>query len=351
MKKNLLLLGLAVAAMTSCTNEEVLSELQESQKAISFDSFVNKSTRATETTNAITKFYAYAYYDDGDLASEIVFNGDAVTYDKNHTTSTKWSYGTEKYWTRNEYQFAGYANGNNADAVANVTFASGTLTIPSYTVDPDKNDLVADVKEAIDNTEGNATPSTVDFDFKHLLTKVKFKIQNRSQMYNMRITDLVVNGALQTGTCTVTSSSIVWDGRTTAKQYTPIANNQTGAYITIDDSKDAEGTDQKESVEFFVLPQELDNVTFTITANFYDANDQIVATKVFTDVAFAGKNRTDNIAKEAVNTWAPGTSYVYTLQLPVAAKPIVFGNPEVAEWTPGGTIELNPGGTGGTTIN
>ena len=347
MKKNLLLLGLAVAAMTSCTNDEVMSELQESPKAISFDSFVNKSTRATETTNAITKFYAYAYYADGNPASEVVFNGDAVTYDLNHTTSTKWSYGTEKYWTRNEYQFAGYANGNNADAVANVTFASGTLTIPSYTVDPDKNDLIADV-QAISNAAGKASSSTVDFDFKHLLTKVKFKIQNRSQMYNMRITDLVVDGALQTGTCAVTSSSIAWGSRTAEKQYTPIANNQTGDYITIDDGNDAEGTDQKESVEFFVLPQELANVKFTITANFYDANDQIVATKEFTEQPFADK-KNENSA--VVSEWAPGTSYVYTLQLPVAAKPIVFGTPGIAEWTPGGTIELNPGGTGGTTTN
>jgi hypothetical protein len=167
-------------------------------------------------------------------------------------------------------------------------------------------------------------------------------------MYNMRITDLVVDGALQTGTCAVTSSSIAWSSRTAVKQYTPIANNQTGAYITVDDGKDAEGTDQKESVEFFVLPQELADVKFTITANFYDANDQIVATKVFTEQPFADK-KNENSA--VVSEWEPGTSYVYTLQLPVAAKPIVFGTPGIAEWTPGGTIELNPGGTGGTTTN
>jgi hypothetical protein len=87
-------------------------------------------------------------------------------------------------------------------------------------------------------------------------------------------------------------------------------------------------------------------VKFSITATFYDDNNQVVATKTFTNAAFAGKNRTDDDTKEAVNTWAPGTSYEYTLSLPVAARPIVFGQPGFAEWewATGGIVELNPTG-------
>ena len=45
MKKNLWMHGVAVAALASCTQNEVLEVSNE--KAISFDSFLDKSARAT----------------------------------------------------------------------------------------------------------------------------------------------------------------------------------------------------------------------------------------------------------------------------------------------------------------
>lgn len=330
MKKNLLLLGLAVAAMTSCTNEEVLSELQESQKAISFDSFVNKATRAVTPTDAnISKFYAYAYYG----AGQTVFNGEVVT-----KSDSKWDYTNKAYWTKNVYQFAAYADGNNGAALSNVTFADGKLTIPSYTVS-DAKDLVADVIEK-DNSNFGVAAQDVQFTFDHLLTKVKFNIINTSPDYKMKITALTVTGAKATGKVDVTANGAVWtgDANANALTYTPVAAS--ADYIAkYDNNSEA---CKVSSEEMFVMPQDLANVKFSITATFYDNNNQVVATKTFTDAAFAGKNRTDNDTKEAVDTWAPGTSYEYTLSLPVAARPIVFGQPTIANWAIGGIVELNP---------
>ena len=342
MKKSFILLGLAVAAMTSCTNEEVLSELQENQKAISFDTFVNKATRAVSaagsTTNDIAKFYAYAYYEKSN-ATTTVFSGDPVTKD-----GSAWGYtGGDKYWTKNVYEFAAYANGNSADAVANVEFADETLTIPSYTVGT--ADLVADVIEK-DNKNGIVSGENVQFTFDHLLTKLQFKVVNTDSKYDMRITDLVINGAKNVGTCDVTASGATWTPSGTATTYIPIDNNATGDYITKVDN-DTE-KDQVVSAEFFVMPQDLANVTFSIVANFYDEDDQIVGTKTFDAVSIVNKDEN----QQDVEEWAPGTSYVYTLQLPIAAKPIIFGQPTVSGWANGGTIELNPGdddGSNGTT--
>ena len=335
MKKNLLLLGLAVAAMTSCTNEEVLSELQESPKAISFDSFVNKATRAVTPTDAnISKFYAYAYYD----ADQEVFDGEVVT----KRDTIKWGYDNTAYWTQNVYQFAAYADGNNGDALTGVTFAGEKLTIPSYTVSDDK-DLVADVITK-DNSNFGAAAQDVQFTFDHLLTKVKFNIINTSPDYKMKITALTVTGAKATGKVDVTASGAVWTGddKANAVTYTPVAASADTAYI----AKYVNNSDtcQVSSEEMFVMPQDLTNVKFSITATFYDDNNQVVATKTFTNAAFAGKNRTDNDKKEAVDAWAPGTSYEYTLSLPVAARPIVFGQPGIANWANGGIVELNPTG-------
>lgn len=46
MKKSILMLGLAVAAMTSCTNDEVMEVNQNN--LIKFESFVNKGTRTVD---------------------------------------------------------------------------------------------------------------------------------------------------------------------------------------------------------------------------------------------------------------------------------------------------------------
>lgn len=332
MKKSILLLGLAVAAMTSCTNDEVMSELQESPKAINFDSFVNKATRAVTPTDAnISKFYAYAYYG----ADQTVFDGEEVT-----KSGDKWDYTNKAYWTQNVYQFAAYADGNNGAALEDVAFADGTLTIPSYTV-TDAKDLVADVITK-DNSNFGVAAQDVQFTFEHLLTKVKFNIINTSADYKMKITALTVTGAKATGKVDVTATGAVWtgDANANAVTYTPVAAS--ADYIAKYDNNSE--TCKVSSEEMFVMPQGLTNVKFSITATFYDDNDQVVATKTFTNAAFAGKNRTDNDTKEAVDTWAPGTSYEYTLSLPVAARPIVFGQPGIANWATGGIVELNPTG-------
>ena len=65
MKKSFFVLGVAVAALASCTNEEVVDMPQS--RAIQFGTFVNHSTRSsvTETTEQnLQKFFVFGNYDD-----------------------------------------------------------------------------------------------------------------------------------------------------------------------------------------------------------------------------------------------------------------------------------------------
>lgn len=201
MKKQFLVLGLAVAAMTSCTNDEVLDVQQPVQKAIGFEGFVNKTTRAVETTNNdITKFYAYGYYEQPDKTvsgstTTTVFNNLTVTKDEDD----KWLYDLDSqtdgnqlaYWTNNKYWFAGIAKGNTDVNLTGVSFAEvsttvddettkeGKLTISDYTVGED--DIVAGVVD-IDNSGNNPVANdAVNMTFSHLLTKVKFTVHNNSK--------------------------------------------------------------------------------------------------------------------------------------------------------------------------
>ena len=56
------MLGLAVAAMTSCSNDELMEV--NTNNVITFESHVNKGTRAVADTenSKFTKFYVFGYH-------------------------------------------------------------------------------------------------------------------------------------------------------------------------------------------------------------------------------------------------------------------------------------------------
>ena len=106
MKKSLLMLGAAVAALASCTNEEVLNVAQN--KAISFESFVGKSTKAIgdiDENNRLSAFYVFGGYGEDENSVDLtnVFNNTEV--DGNGKAETT------EYWNNQYYQFVGYSNG------------------------------------------------------------------------------------------------------------------------------------------------------------------------------------------------------------------------------------------------
>lgn len=134
MKKSLLMLGAAVAALASCTNEEVLNVAQN--KAISFESFVGKSTKAIgdiDENNRLSAFYVFGGYGEDENSVDLtnVFNNTEV--DGNGKAETT------EYWNNQYYQFVGYSNGNQK--LENATIKDGVLYIPTYTVG--EKDLIA----------------------------------------------------------------------------------------------------------------------------------------------------------------------------------------------------------------
>lgn len=381
MKKQFLLLGLAVAAMTSCTSDEVLEQVQPTKQAIGFESFVNKTTRAITTTDApgqtetdgaiseisgLRKFFVHGFYGN----DAVVFNGIPVT---RAITDGKapWSYDLNTdnneddlaYWTRNTYQFGAYANGNNTDPIAGVNFAMGQstvdLTIPSYTV-TDDNDLVADIV-TVDNS--GLTNSTVDLSFEHMLTKVRFTVINNDAKYKMRIVEaLVINGAKNEGKCVISKNPNTglnvqalltsWtpaDGATDI-EYNPnflsslVVNGENHVNSSIEQSGNNQGTSVAGqyiaisqriiSEEFLVMPQDLTNVEFSIKAEFYDDNNQVVAEKEL-NLPVLG---TEENSKQM---WKANTVYNYTIGLPTSAAPIQFGTIDVSTWGTTEDIELN----------
>lgn len=372
MKKNLFLLGLAVAAMTGCTNDEVVDMMQPTQKAIGFESFVNKTTRAiTETTSpgndlstGMKKFHVYGYYN-YDAGTVTEFNGWEVTRQEvtnNTTTSLLWEYTvpsgkTQPYWTANKYYFAAVAQGNDAAKVDNVTFGSvtetaddgtettteGVLKIENFTVAYENNqtvtvcnanDLVADIVD-VEGSIGKT--ERVSFNFDHLLSKIQFKIINTStDGSTVDITAVKINGLKNTGTFTAARGNTAADfsDALTCENWEAIGSAYTD-FIAYQATTDVEPDDDVlTSAEFLVLPQDLDGLTVTLIATYRDGNGSIVDEQ----------NLTLNLSQTNYTSWKPQNAYLYQIGLPSSAKPIKFDVTGVEGWTSannGNAITLN----------
>lgn len=300
MKKNLLFLGMAVAALASCTNDEVF-DINKSNK-IQFDGFVNKDTRAvTNTDGDITKFHVFGYY-----GTTNVFNNVAVSKD-----GATWSYTNPVAWTANQYQFGAYATKNESDQLAAVAFADGKLTFTNYTA-ADANDLVAAVA-SVDNT--GLTNATVGFTFKHLLSKVKFALTNGTDKgYTMKVSNITFN-VLPAGTC-------VYDG---AAAWTPSGSAASLSFAGTTANIAAAATFTSE--DHIVIPsQALGEMKASFKVEFYDASDNKVDEKEYTNVAL-------KLNDAGTETWKPGYSYTYTATITSTTNYIQFAVTSVDTWT------------------
>ena len=294
MKKSLFVPGVAVAALASCTNEEVMDVAEN--RAIGFSSFVNNTTKAVtdlDKTGMGENFYVIGYYgaDNASMTSPVFTN--------EHSTAAY-------HWQNSQYyHFSAYSNGGERIA-DNVSFAPGTsnatLTITGYAVD-DQHDLVAAISDVVNCTDAtNQAP--VGLTFKHLLSKVRFTFNtDAGEQYTLGISDIQFTANKQ-GDVNYTTSATTWSNWATSEayEYDDIAD------LAIEDNLNSTSDGYVASVEKFVIPQAVPStsgqqiaVTFTATLQ----GDGVTGT--------ASKKFTANLTLPASETeWKAGYIYNYT---------------------------------------
>lgn len=261
MKKQLFVLGLAVAALASCTNEEV-TDIADSN-VIGFKApFVGNATKAvTDVDNSsLQNFYVYGLKNSTAL----------LTNEKVYKNGTAWGYDDIQKWVAATYSFAAYSNGGTATDVdgkieTGVSYdATDGLEIADYEVSTDNRDLVA----SISSTDINTTNTPVEFTFNHTLAKVKFTVQSSMGTNPINISDLSVTGVKDKATLTYTSAG--------GASWTNPTDNRTLSGATGTTTTDAPYSD-----EFVVIPQKNEiTVTFkaAITVDNTPINKQLSAT-------------------------------------------------------------------------
>lgn len=304
MKKSLFVLGVAVAALASCTNEEVVSVPEGN--SITFSSFVNNTTKAdaTVTKDNLTSFNVFGQYGTTSVFTNAPFTG----------SGQNWT-GEVAYWVANEtYRFAAYSDGNASLDEANLTFDFGTtnnasLTFKEYAAKD--ADLVAALSGDETRTDLSTTPAKVDLKFKHMLSKVKFTFKttdNHDLQFSVNSLKIGSQSDASTGAATTGEGKIAGNGSSATVTWTPGTANGSYEYAASDNNKVIEdfavsSTEAAKSVEKIVIPQSNETLYATFEVTGTDGGS-ITETKTFV----ASLQYDDSGVKE----WKPGYIYNYT---------------------------------------
>lgn len=306
MKKSFFVLGVAVAALTSCTNEEVVDMPQS--RAIQFGTFVNHSTRSnvTETTEqTLKKFFVFGNY--GEDTWTPVYTNVEVTGGTVGEQGQVWTPTQTAYWQKGKkYRFAAYSDGGNQNN--NVSFKANDqqLVFNSYTVDNTKDLIVA---IPVDVTAKASDNDPVNLSFYHMLSQVKFTFENKdSHDYKMKISDIKVN-AVKTATGIATYKS-TGNGAPAIDWKTKSATKDDYQFKDLEDiAEEVKG--DSHSTTCFVIPQSNENLEVTFTATFSDNSGKEIASNEFTGkLAHSG-----TIEGSKQNEWTSGFKYNYTVEI------------------------------------
>lgn len=326
MKKSLFMMGVAVAALSSCTQSEVLNVADNN--VIKFENaYVGKATRAATVldNDNFGSFYVYGYDGSQNIFENVnVFKGDG----------SAWGYDNlVEYADSKTYTFAAYSDGGTTKGTgqlaSGVTFSTTpatTLGITGYTT-TDNKDLIV----SFSHTNINDANAPVAFTFKHALAQVKFTIQSALGDENkIAISNFSVTGFGDKADLTYTMGenhevdAISWanlGGGTSATKTIDALDNNVATT-----SNSAYGT-------YVVIPQTVATLTMTFDATLYKADGTKVEKSGMT-ATVSGQEFTEGFRY----------NFIATIDGPDMGQ-ISFDKIEVEEWKEYGNgegIEIDP---------
>lgn len=246
--KKLFISMLAVAALASCSQEDVI--VADKGDLIGFNSFVENATRADYSTTDINTINVY-----GTVNNVLIYNYTPVTRpttDNGQGYNIEWTCGVKQYWIAGApYKFA-----------ALVDVPQGNITPDQYGMPASFTytaDGVTDVLYDYYETTGKAKENDiVPFTFKHLLSKVHFTVTNLSEYgnYTYTISEVKVTNTRPDGTYTVYTT----DEGTGSWASTSTATDTDFASI----ENVAKGT-PKTNADLLLIPGTSVGISFTVT--------------------------------------------------------------------------------------
>lgn len=347
--KKYFMMAIAAAAITSCSQDEVMEVAQK--QAINFgDAFVENATRAIDATydngeNKPTSFLVYGNTKGDETNAPIVPIFKGVTVSSENTSEGKvgntYFYDAQytQYWiTGNTYNFAAVVHGS----VAANDVVNGLPTKISYDATNQEDLLYAEAK----NITTKPTNGEVGFTFNHLLAKAMFTVKNTmttntaDYMYQYRVTNICINNAALSADYTVGAETPWGDAKTTYSTENPLSfgnvtenasteNGSTALLIGAVGKKD-EATSHYQRV---LIP-----ATYT-----YDATNKTGGLNITCTIETLLNGEVvdlQNFNKTISYTFAPGNAYNFIISLGLN-EPIKFTVTRVNNWVDQTGTEIN----------
>lgn len=372
MAKRFLILAVGALALTACTSEDVVDDVQTSSRnVITFENVVEKPSRAAAdlTTISLTQFNVFGFYtmQDEEKHAHKIFDNTPV-----RKQGGQWSYdGTVRYWAPgNTYYFYAYSCGSasveegisNQYGHFNIDMESGeklaserTLQIDDYICDAShQHDLLFASKIGYTAV---ATNPAVAFSFKHILTKLQARFTNNfSGEYDVVIKEVTVDDICNKGdynfvvSATTEAATSGWQDVTRTKNESTGQTDQPFVYL-LNDAEDTPVTVKSQNhpeASTTYKDQLVGNTkyAYVIPKDYTSNSDEKVYLNLTVDLMLGN----DYVIKDAqlratINPhWQEGYSYVYNIELNPSAfdlKKIEFKVEEIKGWEPDTDVPTN----------
>lgn len=260
--KKIFFAALALVALTSCTQDEILSTT-DNNAAIAFDNaFVNNATRANDLSkDNLDDFGVYGSVTNSSNQTGLIFNNQKVA-----GSAGNYTYSPVQYWIANaSYNFTAIAPYAEAKWSYNVTDGkdaqNGTIKFDNAAAEANQ-DLLFATQTA--NTPATITkaPAKVAFTFNHILSRVKFTFVNdfaTGSNMTIKVTDVTVTNAAANGTIAVNGGALADDWTTEA-----VNNDYSKLFGAAGTAAFAEGITAETEHFYFIPANRTYNVTFHV---------------------------------------------------------------------------------------
>lgn len=327
MNKKLFLMGIAATLMTACSENEPFDN-SNGNSPITFDTYVGKQTRASQTTiDNLTDFGVYAYVK-ASTPFQLMDNEKISTTDG----GTTWTYNNIKYWPENNsvdfFAYAPYKENWGDYTSATKSF---TYTVPAAS--SAQEDLIA--ATSFQKNKGSNS-GKVNLLFKHLLSKIGFSAKLAAEYLTaeVRVVNFEVlykEGSVNSQNTFTFATSGDSSGSNEAGTWGTPADNQflagksgeliTDTVLITTDYKDlnTKGTATTPNTYLMMLPQNVDTG---------DIQAKITYTVTYTNPAAVVTN-TKTIDLPAVS-WVMGKAYTYNFS--ISMSQIIFDGITVDAW-------------------
>ncbi|MBR5823496.1 MAG: fimbrillin family protein [Paludibacteraceae bacterium] len=231
-------------------------------------------------------------------------NLEITTDENNNLTGGLIINGNTKYWFGGEYDFFSIYSEKCINGALEPTFSGGKLSF-DYNISDQK-----ELRYACHlNTEGTTTRTDkVDFDYQHLLSKIKFQGFSTDANNSITVTKVEISSIPQQATVSLNIAGVTaTDVKLLTASYTKKTGTATGLSTSNASGWECNSTDGYVVFEKMVFPQTV-------------AKDAIQITVTYNTSSETGKTKS---AYLPTSTWEAGKSYIYNFKIQPSG-PIIF---------------------------